>query len=54
MKFKIGDIVKTTYSDISNVGYGIIVETHGIGYYRIKFFNSPHLKWYEEYEIEPA
>ena len=56
MKYKIGDMVKTIYHDNTKVETGIIVETHGAGYYyyRIKFFNYTHLKWFAEEEIEPA
>ncbi len=54
MKYKIGDMVKTIHHDNTKVETGIIVETHGAGYYRIKFFNYPHLSWYFDEEIKPA
>lgn len=55
MKYRIGDMVKTIHPDTTKVETGIVVETHGGGYYyRIKFFNYMHLKWFGEEEIEPA
>jgi hypothetical protein len=54
MKYRIGDMVKTIHPDTTKVETGIIVETHGAGYYRIKFFNYPNLSWYFDEEIKPA
>ena len=51
---KIGDLVRTVHHDNNKVETGIIVETQGRSYYRIKFFNYTQLSWYEEEEIEPA